>query len=138
MSNPTLLINLQRCTGCWTCSLACKVGNQLADDEWWQHVRTLGSGEGIDRPAGVWPNLHMSWIPIHTQDCTLCGGRTAQGQEPFCVHNCPNGAMTYGDLDDPQSAVAAKLKDLRERGYRIFKLPEWERSRAEIVYASKG
>ena len=138
MTQPTILINLHRCTGCWTCSLACKVGNQLADDEWWQYVRTLGSGAGIDRPAGIWPNLHMSWLPIHTQDCTLCGSRTEQGFDPYCVHNCPNDAMIYGDLDDPKSAVALKLAALREGGYHIFKLPEWEKSRSEIVYATKG
>jgi Fe-S-cluster-containing dehydrogenase component len=100
-------------------------------------VRTLGSGAGIDKPAGTWPDLRMSWIPIHTPDCTLCGERTEEGQEPYCVHNCPNGAMTYGDLDDRQSEVAIKLEELRGRGFRIFKLPEWENSRSEIVYADK-
>lgn len=138
MTQPTILINLQRCTGCWTCSLACKVGNQLGDDEWWQYVKTLGSGAGIDRPAGVWPNLSMSWIPVHTPDCTLCGERTEEGLEPYCVYSCTNDAMTYGDLDDPQSAVALKVEELRVRGFRIFKLPEWERTRPEIMYASKG
>jgi Fe-S-cluster-containing dehydrogenase component len=137
MTKPTILINLVRCTGCWTCSLACKVGNQLADDEWWQYIKTLGDGSGIDRPAGVWPDLHMSWQPIHTTDCTLCGERTDQGQDPYCVHNCPNGAMTYGDLDDPQSEVSLLTEELRGRGYKIFKLPEWERSRPEVVYANR-
>lgn len=46
--------------------------------------------------------------------------------------------MTYGDMEDPQGEIARNLKDLRERGYRIFKLPEWENSRAEIVYATKN
>jgi len=137
MTQPTILINLVRCTGCWTCSLACKVGNQLADDEWWQYVKTLGNGSGIDRPAGVWPDLHMNWQPIHTTDCTLCGGRTEQGLDPYCVHNCPNDAMTYGDLDDPQSKISLLVGKLREGGYKIYKLPEWERTHPEIVYATK-
>lgn len=137
MAQPTILINLQRCTGCWTCSMACKVGNKLDLEEWWQHVRTIG-GAGIDEPSGTWPDVHMSWMPIHTSDCTLCGARTDQGQEPFCTYNCPTKAMTYGDLDDPQSLVSQKIDELRGRGFRIFKLPEWERSRSEIIYASKG
>ena len=44
MTEKTILFNLQRCTGCWTCSLACKVGNKLPDDEFWLTVRTQGSG----------------------------------------------------------------------------------------------
>ena len=138
MTQPTILINLHRCTGCWTCSLACKVGNQLADDEWWQFVRTLGDGSGIDRPAGKWPNLHMSWIPIHTVDCTLCGERTEDGMDPYCVHNCPNLAMAYGDMDNPNSKVSKDVEALRQKGFKIFKLPEWERSRPEIIYAENS
>jgi Fe-S-cluster-containing dehydrogenase component len=138
MTTPGILINLQRCTGCWTCSLACKVAYNLADDEWWQFVRTMGNGSGIDRPAGVWPNLSMSWIPVHTQDCTLCGERTEEGLDPYCVHNCPNNAMTYGDLDDAGGQVAKEMERLKGMGYRVFKLAEWERSRPEVVYADKS
>ena len=27
-----MLVDLDRCIGCWTCAMACKVGNHLADD----------------------------------------------------------------------------------------------------------
>lgn len=138
MLKPTILINLKLCTGCWTCSLACKTGNQLADNEWWQYVRTLGNGSGIDRPAGTWPHLHMSWLPVHTKDCTLCGGRTKTGLAPYCVYNCPNNAMCFGDLEDAGSEVSRKLEQLKSRGYRIFRLPEWEHSRSEVVYADRS
>jgi len=137
MTQPVILINLTRCTGCWTCSLACKVGNSLPEDEWWQHVRTLGSGSGIDEPAGVWPDLHMSWMPVHTTDCTLCGERTEQGLEPYCTYNCPTKAMTFGDLDDAQSPVSKRMAELKEKGYRLFQMPVWERTRLEIYYAEK-
>ena len=137
MTQPAILINLKRCTGCWTCSLACKVGNKLAEDEWWQHVRTIGSGAGIDEPGGIWPDVHMSWMPMHTTDCTLCGERTAGGQEPYCTYNCPTRAMTFGDLDDAQSPISVRINELREMGYRIYQLPSWEQTRPEIYYAEK-
>lgn len=137
MAQPTILINLDRCTGCWTCAMACKIGNRLSDDTWWSTVRTLGSGEGIDRPAGVWPNLKMSWIPVMSESCVMCSGRTSQGELPYCVHNCPTEAMTYGDSDDKDSAVSLKENELRERGFRLFALPSWENSRTGILYASK-
>ena len=86
MNEKTILVDLQRCIGCWTCSLACKVGNNLPDEEFWLTVRTQGSGEGIDRPAGTWPNLHMSWIPIWSQSCVKCPSRIAKGDKPYCVN----------------------------------------------------
>jgi Fe-S-cluster-containing dehydrogenase component len=113
------------------------MGNGLADDVWWQTIRTLGSGEGIDRPAGTWPNLTMSWIPVYSKDCVFCTGRTARGELPYCTSCCPTRAMTYGDLDDVESDISKRLADLRDKGFRIFSLPAWEQSRKEILYASK-
>lgn len=126
-----ILVNLLRCTGCWTCSMACKVVNDLPDDEYWMTVRTLGSGEGIDRPAGTWPDLHMSWMPVWSTKCVKCAPRLAEGKEPFCVQCCPNSALTYGE------DVDAEIKNLRDKGFRIFSMPSWEDSREGIVYASK-
>ena len=54
-----MLVDLERCIGCWTCAMGCKVGNHLADDEYRVEVKTHGSGAGIDRPAGVYPELHL-------------------------------------------------------------------------------
>lgn len=131
IKDNTILVDLQRCTGCWTCSLACKVGNQLPDEEFWLTVRTLGSGEGIDRPAGVWPNLHMSWMPVWTTKCVKCPARMARGDEPYCVYSCPNGALTIGD------AAKAAEEALRDKGFRFFTLPAWENSKDGILYAEK-
>lgn len=41
------------------------------------------------------------------QKCTFCAHLLDQGwKEPRCVEMCPTGALTFGDLDDPKSAVA--------------------------------
>jgi len=137
MAKPGILVDLALCTGCWTCSLACKVGNGLDENEWWQFVKTIGSGTGIDEPAGTWPDLFMRWIPIYTEDCILCAERTAEGEEPFCTYNCPTKALTYGDLDDPSSAISQRLAELKDKGYRISALPAWEKTRKEIIYAER-
>ena len=137
MSKPAILINLNRCTGCWTCSLACKQGNDLPQDEYWQFVRTMNCGKGIDRPSGIWPNLRMEWMPIHTTDCTLCARRTAEGYEPYCVYNCSNDAMFYGDISDAESPISKKIEEFLEKGFKIFQEPEWERSNRNIYYVQK-
>jgi len=117
--------------------MACKVAYKLPDDKWWQYVRTIGSGAGIDEPAGKWPNVSMRWMPVYTSDCILCGKRAKNGLEPFCTYNCPTKALTYGDLEDSNSAVSVRIAELRGKGYRIFQLPVWERTRPEIRYAEK-
>ena len=75
-----MLVDLNRCVGCWTCSMACKMGNHLADDEYRVTVRTNGSGAGIDRPSGEYPKLHMNWMPIYKKSCTFCPDRVAEGE----------------------------------------------------------
>ncbi len=118
-----ILTDLHLCTGCWTCSMTCKTGNHLADDVWWMKVNTVPSGT-IDDPAGTWPNLKMSWLPIMYPQCTLCAPRTARGLQPFCVWNCPTKARTYGDLDDPNSEISMKMKSLTDRGFKIYQSPD--------------
>ena len=45
-----MFVDIERCIGCWTCAMACKMCHDLADDEYRVTVRTNGSGAGIDRP----------------------------------------------------------------------------------------
>jgi len=107
------------------------VGNALHDEEYNLIVRTLGSGEGIDRPAGTWPDLHESWMPVWFKSCTKCPERLKENEKPYCAYNCPNGALIFGE--DVDTALAA----LREAGFRIWQLPAWEKPKEGIYYASK-
>jgi molybdopterin-containing oxidoreductase family iron-sulfur binding subunit len=131
MLDSRILVNLKRCTGCWTCSLACKVGNGLEDADFRCLVRTLGSGEGIDRPAGTWPDLHESWMPVWLETCTKCPERMKEGEKPYCVHNCPNGALSFGE------DVEAGIAQLKSEGFRIWNAAPWDSRKDGIVYASK-
>ena len=137
MSQTRILVDLEKCVGCWTCSMACKIGNGLDDDAWRQTIRTLGSGEGIDRPAGVWPNLTMGWLPVYSKECTLCPERISDGKLPFCVYNCPTDALMFGDIEDSGSEIFQTIASLKEKGNRVFSLPAWENTKSHILYASK-
>ncbi len=133
-----MLVDLERCIGCWTCSMACKVGNHLDDDEFRLAVRTNGSGAGVDRPAGVYPDLHMNWMPIYKKSCTFCPDRVKDDVLPFCAYNCPTRALAFGDDDDPESAFSQELERCKGKHYHVFELPPYEDGRANVTYATKA
>ncbi len=78
-----LLIDIKRCIGCHTCSVACKLGNNLPQDVWWNSALTYG-GLAMDTPHGAFPNLEMQYLTLSCQHC----------DKPACVAACPTGA-TY-------------------------------------------
>lgn len=139
MAENDILVDLECCTGCWTCAFSCKVGWGLDDDDWRVVARTLGSGEGIDKPAGTWGDLHMEWMPVWATKCKRCKPNqcTESYPEPFCVHNCPTGALSFGDLDDPESDNAKKAAELKASGRRFFKIPEFEGGRQGVQYVNR-
>lgn len=81
------VIDTQRCIGCHTCSVACRMENNLPEGTWWNRTLTSG-GSDIDTPEGTFPNVAMSYITVACQHCS----------NPACVKVCPVGA-TYRDED---------------------------------------
>lgn len=52
------------------------------------------------------------------QKCTLCAHLLDQGEkEPRCVESCPTGALIFGDLDDPNSAIAKATAALQPEAF---------------------
>ena len=52
--------------------------------------------------------------PVHrTADkCNFCRDTNlANGKQPACVEACPTKALTFGDMNDPMSAVSRKVKE---------------------------
>lgn len=132
-----MLVDLDRCVGCWTCAMACKVGNHLADDEYRVEVETHGSGKGIDRPAGVYPDLKMTWQPVYLPTCTFCAPRVAEGEKPFCVNCCPTLALAFGNDADAESAFCQEKARVEGRGARVWELDTaGAETRANVLYAT--
>ncbi|MGE4273338.1 MAG: 4Fe-4S dicluster domain-containing protein [Desulfitobacterium sp.] len=84
----TMAIDLFRCIGCHTCSVACKSFNNLPNKMWWNRILTIG-GDSIDTAGGTFPNNHMQHLPVNCQHC----------ENPPCVKACPVGA-TYKREED--------------------------------------
>jgi Fe-S-cluster-containing dehydrogenase component len=78
-----LVIDLDRCTGCLTCIVACQTEHNLEKISGIR-VETIG-GQGRDTPAGTYPNFSMHYLPIPCMHCT----------EPPCIPSCPSEAIYH-------------------------------------------
>ena len=76
-----LVIDLERCTGCLACTIACKVENNL-DKGSGIRVDTVG-GVHPDTPKGKYPNLSMYYLPVPCMHC----------DDPSCIDACPEEAI---------------------------------------------
>ncbi len=65
--------------------------------------------------------------------CNMCADLVEQGQAPACVQACPATAMTFGDLNDPNSQVS-KLMDNK----RKFRLLEHLNTEPNVYYLKGG
>jgi len=76
-----LVIDLDRCTGCCTCVVACQMEHSL-DHVSGIRVETVG-GQGRDTPGGNHPLLSMYYLPIPCMHC----------REARCIEACPLEAI---------------------------------------------
>ncbi len=78
-----MVIDLDRCIGCYTCAVACKSENNEPEGIWWNRIFTVG-GPKRDLPEGEYPHLKRYFMPVNCQHCA----------NPPCTKVCPTGA-TY-------------------------------------------
>jgi molybdopterin-containing oxidoreductase family iron-sulfur binding subunit len=94
-----LVVDTRRCIGCWSCSVACKLENNIPDQVWYNKVQTVG-GSQPNTPAGTYGNCTITYEPVNCMHC----------ENPACVAACPVGA-TFKDeetgivMQDPESCI---------------------------------
>lgn len=74
-----MTIDLNRCVGCQTCTMACKYANDTQPEIQWRSV--------IDVEVGSFPDVQRLFLPVGCQHCA----------EPPCVPVCPTGATRQRD-----------------------------------------
>jgi Fe-S-cluster-containing dehydrogenase component len=112
-SDGIVMMDYDKCIGCRYCVVACPYGARVFN---WKDfegenpsVPQWGQPEVPRRPRGV------------PEKCAFCYQRIDRGMSlgltpgvdpeatPACIEVCPTGARTFGDLNDPHSAVSQLL-----------------------------
>jgi len=93
-----VMMDQHRCIGCRYCVVGCPYGARSFN---WSEPREHFE-DGVPNPS--YPTRTRGVV----EKCTFCTERLARGQEPACVEACANsgaGALVFGDLEEPESAV---------------------------------
>lgn len=82
MPRNCLVINLDRCTGCDSCIVSCKLEHGLPLGTYFNRVIQVG-------PTGTYPNIERYNLPVQCQQCT----------HARCIEVCPTGASFRSEVD---------------------------------------
>lgn len=89
-----MVIDLQRCTGCGACTIACKNENNVQEGFAWAYR--------IRETKGTFPNVRYNYMPTLCNHCAKAP----------CVRICPSGAMHKADGDitahTPEKCIGCK------------------------------
>ena len=88
-----VLVDRHRCIGCRYCMMACPYKARS-----FVHEPLYDQNPDVPRGKGT------------VESCTLCVQRVDRGQQPACAEACPNKAILFGNLNDPESEIARKIR----------------------------
>ena len=102
--NKGLLYDMEFCTGCFSCTVACKQEHGYDADIW---------GMKVLEQIYTFPNGHVQVdnVPFPTKLCDLCVDRISSGEDdkPACVKACQAGIVYYGEAEE----LLEKSKELK-------------------------
>lgn len=77
MSEKLLLVDVDKCIGCYACEIACKQEHDLPLESRWCQVTRIG-------PRKLAGDLHLDMVPTMCLHC----------DDPPCANFCPQGAIS--------------------------------------------
>lgn len=94
MSYLGLSVDVEFCTGCESCVLACQQEHGFTEQEYGIKITKLGPLEFGEK------DWQYDFIPQFTNWCDLCEDRVSKGKQPTCVQHCQAQVIEYGDIDE--------------------------------------
>jgi Fe-S-cluster-containing dehydrogenase component len=103
-----VMVDYHRCIGCRYCMAGCPYGARSFN---WRDPRPF-----LNEVNGDFPTRMRGVV----EKCNFCAERLARGLVPACVEVCPEKALIFGDLNDPDSEVREVLR----KRHVLQRLPE--------------
>ncbi len=97
-SDGIVMMDMHRCIGCRYCVAGCPYGSRSFNFRDPRPFINEINSEYPTRAKGV------------VEKCNFCAERLTDGLLPACVETCPEKALIFGNINDPESEIREVLK----------------------------
>ncbi len=112
-----VMMDMHRCIGCRYCMAACPYGARSFN---WRDPRSYVETDENGELLSDYPTRAKGVV----EKCNFCAERLREGREPACVEAArtvpgAEGALTFGDVTDPDSEVSQILRERHTVSRRV-------------------